>query len=288
MRSPVDPFAVRPSVKGLLLLVLVAACSNETETNTTPGFRVTLDTQVELAGAPTFENAFGWEISLSKIAVSTGPLYYFSGAPIESVARSLEQRPALRAPSSPWDWGLGAWAPRPAYAHPGHYDPGDAKGEMLEPASFDLAKGPFSLPSGDGTSGMYRSARFAWGSPPQGALAAELGSRVLVLEGTASRASGDTTVSKVFRLAASASDVLDAADEPVLEGCTFDEVDVQGDGLVTIEVDPRVWLDQADFSDVPQSAGDDPVDVPADLEAARAFARGIKKSTAFTFRFTAR
>jgi hypothetical protein len=261
----------------------LSGCSDGTDTNTTPGFRVTLETQVELASPPTFENAMGWQISLTKVAMSSGPIYYFDGAPIESAARS-GSGPA-RAPGLPVvEPGWGILSPLFVHAHPGHYDPGEAKGEMLEPASFDLAAGPATLSTGEGTSGVFRSARFTWQSPAQGALASELGADVLLVEGTATKGEFE----KVFKLVAAPSDTLDAADEPELDGCTFEEVDVQSDGLVTISVDPRVWLDQADFSDVEPSPDGTPVEVPAELEAARAFVRGIKKSTAFTFRFSTR
>ena len=266
---------------GSCFLLGLAGCSEGTDTNTTPGFRVTLETKVELASPPSFENAMGWEIKLTKIAMSSGPIYYFDGAPIESAARS-ESSPA-RAPVVPQIepvWGL--LSPLFAHAHPGHYDAGEAKGEMLESTSFDLAAGAAELPRGEGTSGVFRSARFTWQSPAQGALASELGADVLILEGTATKGE----LEKIFKLVAAPSDTLDAAEEPELDGCTFEEADVQSDGVVTISVDPRVWLDQADFSDVETSSDGSPVEVPAELEAARAFVRGIKKSTAFTFSFS--
>jgi hypothetical protein len=269
------------------LLLVGASCSDDTDTNTTPGFRVTLETRFELASEPTFENAMGWKISLTKVAMSSGPLYYFDGAPIESAARGIDRKPGSLRRRTPIlralpELSLGLFGPSTAYAHPGHYNPGEAKGEMLATASFDLVSGPADLAAGEGTSGVFRSARFSWQSPAEGALAAELGSNVLILEGTATK----DDLEKVFRLVAAQSDTLDAADKPELEGCTFEEVDIQSDGRVTVSVDPRVWLDQADFSDVDDSPDGAPLEVSAELEAARAFVRGIKKSTAFTFRFT--
>jgi hypothetical protein len=268
-----------------LLAFGLPGCSDDGGPTSTPGFRVTLATQVELASPPTFQNAMGWEITLMKVVMSSGPLYYFDGAPIESATRSGELPAVHRFPQLPEiEPGWGILARSFVHAHPGHYDPGEAKGEMLEPASFDLIAGAADLPAGEGTSGVFRSARFTWQSPAQGALATELGSDVLRVEGTATK--GDSL--RVFRLVATSADALDAADEPVLEGCTFEEVDVQGDGLVTIRVDPRVWLDQADFADLSESSDGTPVEVPAELEAARAFVRGVKKSSAFTFRFANR
>lgn len=277
----------RPLLRWLLPLGLAAgaltggfgatSCSDDsTETNTTPGFRVDLGTRVEAASL-SFTNAYDWEISLTKVAMSSGPIYYFDGAPIETAAlytpSTREHGPSLL------DW----FAPRTAHAHPGHYAPGEAKGEMLEATSFDLASGPATLGTGEGTSGVFRSARFSWESPAKGPLASDLGSNVLVLEGTATKDAESVT----FRLTAKESDAFDAADEPALEGCAFEETDVQGNGTVVIHVDPEVWLDQAEFDELSGGTEAEPVEVPADHAASKAFVRGIKKSTAFTFSFEA-
>ncbi len=253
--------------------LVTSACSDDSETNTTPGFRVVLKTRAELAGGATFTNAFDWQFTLTKVAISTGALYYFDGEPIESTA-ALAPKPDGFQP-----WQL--LSPRVAHAHPGHYVPGEAKGEMLTPASFDLIPGAVGLADGEGTSGVFRSAKVNWQSPAEGALAAELGDHVILLEGSATKGA----LSKVFRFVATRADALDAADEPALEGCAFDEADVQGDGTVVLRVDPSVWLDQAELDELPDSPDGEPVSPSADDPAARAFVRGIKKSSALTFHF---
>lgn len=259
---------------------LGAACTgDEDDDGTTTGQRVTLATTVEMAGPATFTNAFDWEIVLSRAIVSNGAFYYFEGAPIDSTQASLPRR-EVGASSL---LGLLRWlAPSVAHAHPGHYQPGEARGEMLESSSFDLLAGPTTLADGDGITGMVRSGRFTWGAPPTGPMADVLGDAVVVVEGAASK--GDQQ--KVFRLVAKRADVLDAADEPLVEGCVFEEFDVQSDGTVTLRIAPRVWLDQAELDDVPDSADGEPVDVPADDRASKAFIRGVKKSSAFVFTYS--
>ncbi len=257
-----------------LFLLSLSACADDSETNTTPGFRVTLETQAELVAGPTFTNAFDWEITLSKVYVSSGAIYYFDGSPIESAS--------ISKPSTMSKLGfLNPFAPTVAYAHPGHYQPGEAKGEMLEATSFELVAGSAKLAAGEGTSGLFRSARFTFNAPATGPEASELGNKVLVVEGTAVKGA----LSKVFRLEGGEADVLDAADEPAIEGCTFDEVDVESDGVVTIHFNPEVWLDQAEFDTVADSTDGEPVLVPSDDVAAKSFVRGIKKSSAITFSF---
>ncbi len=251
-----------------------ASCSDDGDTNSTPGVRVELATRVEIESL-SFKNAYDWEIELSKVAISSGAIYYFDGAPIETVALHSAPKPAP---------GLLDWfAPRVAHAHPGHYEPGEAKGEMLESSSFDLAASPATLAQGEGISGVFRSGRFTWASPAKGPLASELGNLVLILEGTAVK--GEAQVN--FRLEASESDVLDAADAPELEGCEFEEADVQSNGTVTLRVDASVWLDQAEFDDIEVNPEGGPTLISAEHEAARAFVRGIKKSSALTFSFKA-
>jgi len=210
-------------------------------------------------------NAFGWTISLDVAAVSIGPVYYFSGAPVV----------ASRSWLSPL---IGV-----AHGHPGHYQPGDAMGQVLASSSVDLALGAADLPAGEGVSGIYRSARFSFEPSPQGKAEGALAGHVVVIEGQASK----ETMTRIFRMEADASDVLDALGEPHLEGCVFSgEPDVQANGTMTIHVAPSVWLDQAEFDAVPESADGKPVLLPKDGVAFRAIARGLKKASAITFQYS--
>lgn len=250
---------------------LVGACSDDATT----GVRVTLKTRAvadDGIDAP-FTNAYGWSIQLTKAAVSVGALYYFDGAPIFSAQHApLRSRDVL-------DRVLGV---RAAHAHPGHYQAGNAMGQMLSAGSFDLALGAADLGTGDGTSGQYRSGRFVFGEKATGAAASALGANVVVLEGKATKG----TMTRVFRASGALGDVLDSYGEPKLEGCAFaEEPAVEADGTVTVHVKPSVWLDQSDFETVPESAGGEPADLTPDEEAYKGFVRGLKKGSAVVFSY---
>lgn len=250
--------------------VAVGACDGEGTTTT--GKHIVLHTEATLGGTADFTNAFLWNIHLEKAIVSVGPFYYFSGAPIVTA----DHRPA------PPRWDLNPFAIKSAYAHPGHYDPGEALGEMLEPTSFDLLAGVTPMADGDGITSIYRSTQFHWTTPPKGPMAATLGANVVLVEGTAKK----DALMKHFRLVGGMADVLDPEGLPQVDGCTFQEVDVESDGKVTAKIWPSVWLDQAEFDDVLDSTDGKPVDVPATDRASKAFVRGLKKGEAYTFEFT--
>ncbi|MRG95107.1 hypothetical protein [Polyangium spumosum] len=249
---------------------LASACG---PAEATSGKRVALQTRIvadDGINAP-FVNSYGWSIRLDVAAVSVGPLYYFNGAPIFSTAAA----PTRPGPSFASLLGVGV-----AHAHPGHYQAGDAMGQVLVPSSVDLAKGPADLPPGAGVTGVYRSARFSFEPTPTGDAKDLLAGHVLVLEGEAQK----DTMSRVFRVEADAEDVLDAYGEPRLEGCAFAGApDVQDDGTITVHVAPSVWLDQAEFDAVPESPDGAPVVLPRDGAAFRAIVRGFKKGSAVTF-----
>ncbi|UQA54644.1 hypothetical protein [Polyangium aurulentum] len=248
---------------------LLGACGAE---DTTSSKRVALTTRIvadDGVEAP-FTNAFGWSIQLDRASISIGPLYYFDGAPIFSSRLSPR---APRRDALAGFFGIGV-----AFAHPGHYQPGNAMGQVLAPFSVDLAKGPADLPPGDGVAGVYRSGRFSFGDP------AALDGFVVVVEGRATK----DAMTRVFRAEAGVDDVLDAYGEPKLDGCVFDgEPDVQEDGTVTVHVKPSVWLDQVEFDAVPESVGEDPAPLPADGTAFRAFTRGLEKGSAVVFTYSA-
>jgi hypothetical protein len=188
-------------------------------------------------------------VTLTTAYLSTGPLYYFDGDPILARFR-------------------GSLLPRVAHAHPGHYAPGTARGEMTVASSVDLLSSGNDLPAGVGVTGSYRSARFTFGS------ASALAGHVVLVHGEARH--GATTVS--FTAHADVADVLDTFNEPKVDGCVFAPVDVAGDGTVTLTVRPTVWFDQVDFTGV---SGD-----LAGTVAFNGFARGLKKGSAYAFAYT--
>lgn len=248
---------------------LLSACGDDATT----GARFTLATRVvadDGIEAP-FTNALGWSIKLHRAALSIGALYYFDGAPIFS------QRAPARAPSRGWWPAL--FGPRTAHAHPGHYHPGDAVGEMLIPKAVDLALGPVDLSTGQGTSGTFRSARFVFGDAPIGPVADMLGAYVVLLEGEGKKGSA----TRRFRAVADIVDVADGYREPKLDGCAFDEAtEVEASGTITVHVKPSVWLDQVDLGELAEGAGD-PVEITPEMEAFEALTRGFKKASAMVF-----
>lgn len=273
---------------GLALLVALAAASmvgacagdgggEDDDGTTTTGRRVALTTSVTPAPLA-FINDEGWSIEVRRAALSIGALHYFSGEPIEGAEEArLVPRP------SPGRSILGqlarAMVVREAHAHPGHYAEGDARGEMLAPTSLDLAAGPVAIGAGEGITGLVRSARFTWGASPTGPLAADLGGAVVLVVGRAAR-DGET---RSFRLRASASELPDG--DVTVDGCVFERAEVDGDGAVTLTVDPGVWLAGADFADAPEGTEEEPADVPAGTQPANAFLRGLAKGGAFRLRF---
>jgi hypothetical protein len=264
-------------VTSLAALALVASGCSSSDGSGTSGKRVQLD--VKITGGPemkqAFTNAQGWSIALSKVELSTGALYFYEGATIFSWAPP-KKTPRDRA----WE-ALGV---RTAWAHPGHYVPGEARGEMLTATSVDLKAGDAALGAGDGVSGLTRSATFTFQSPPTGPQAASLAGHVAVVEGTATKG-GET---RVFRAEIDAADVANTKGAPQVEGCPFAEADMQRDGTVTLAVKAPLWFDQVEFDSVPKSADGKPVLVPATSIARNQLVRGMKAGDAYAFSYAPR
>ncbi len=263
---------------GLLALSFASAlvaCSDEAQ-DSTAGKRIALDTRIEagLEATQPFSNSMGWSIALSKIAISTAAFYYFEGATIFSHNGA--------PPRSTPEWLFDRlFSVRTAMAHPGHYVAGTARGQMLTPTSADLKKGVATLGSGEGVTGLVRSATFSFATPAQGPLAQELGSHVLVVEGVATKGAD----SRAFRAEVDAADVLGTQNVPSVEGCPFTEVTMEKDGVVTVSVKLPLWFDQADFASVPVSADGTPVLLTNQMEARRALTRGMKAGEAYVFSY---
>ncbi|MBX3193066.1 MAG: hypothetical protein KF819_39140 [Labilithrix sp.] len=243
------------------------ACSSE-EGGTT-GKRITL--AVKVAGAPettqAFTNAMGWNITLSKAVVSTGALYFYDGATIFS-------RNAPRAPSWRDTFGI-----KSAFAHPGHYVPGNARGELLAPSSVDL-RTETVIGDANGVSGMTRSATFSFQAPPAGPLAGELTPFVAVFEGTATK--GAET--RIFRAEVDAAEVMNTKNAPAIEGCPFTETDMQSDGTVTVTIKVGLWFDQVELDAVPASTDGKPVLIGAGVTK-NGLTRGMKAGLGYQFAY---
>ncbi len=267
--NPLLRLSIRIAAASMIALAaLVAApvgCAGE-ESGTT-GRRIALE--VRIAASPEskeFTNAKGWKVTLSKAVISTGALYFYDGEPLFA--------------SRTGGWARG-WV-RTAFAHPGHYAPGTARGEILEPSSADLLVGG-TLGAGAGVSGPVRSATFAFGVPPRGPLAGELGENVAIVEGTAVK----DAETRVFRAELRPDDVRNGHGTFEVEGCPFTAADMQSDGVVTVTVKLETWLDQVAFDDVPESTDGRPVVVPDGL-ARNQLVRGTKVAGAYVFAYAPR
>ncbi len=260
------------SAAALAMALAIEACGADSETS---GRRIVLDTRVALAsGASSFTTAAGWDVTLTRAVISTGPFYYFDGAPpLVLRDRARGSRVALAV------LGVGT-----AQAHPGHYQAGNALGQMLESWSVDLLAGAADLPTGDGVTGVYRSARFSFTSPPVGPAASELGAHAAIAEGSAVRA-GETPLR--FLATADLADIERSAAEGHVDGCEFSELDIENAGLVSVSVNPKVWFDLVDFAELEPAADDTPVEFPADSQPKIAFSQGLAQLSAYKFSFSA-
>lgn len=272
VRLVVVAAAIVTSVTGASLPM---ACSSDAGTS---GKRLVLDARIAAAkGSTDFTNAAGWRVKLAKALVATGPLYYYDGETIFAARTGSPGGHGRRVPSLRDLLGI-----RSAFAHPGHYVPGNAKGEMLTASSADLLIGT-TLGTGRGISGPVRSATFSYGAPAAGPLAAELGSNAIVLEGTAEK--GEER--RVFRAEISLDETKGADGKPQIEGCPFTPVDMAADGVVTVEVSLPLWFDQVEFDAAPKSTDGSPVALPAGL-ARNQLVRGVKVGLAYSFSYAPR
>lgn len=244
-------------------------CSDEGSSTT--GRRIALDVAIEASSdSKQFTNAKGWSVTLTKAAVATGAFYFYDG---ETLFAGNGPRGGRALP--------GGFV-KSAFAHPGHYVPGNAKGEMLAPSSADLLAGG-KVGSGEGVSGLVRSATFSFAAPAAGPLAAELGANVILLEGTATK----DAETRAFRAEIAPSEVANTKGLPQIEGCPFVITDMERDGTVTITVKLPMWFEQVDFADVPKSADAAPV-LLGDGLARNQLVRGTKAGLAYSFAYAPR
>jgi hypothetical protein len=241
---------------------VITACGDD---DTTTGKRVKLATKVALVeGGASFTSGLDWDVSLTRALLATGPFYYFGG---EAAVTAL----------------LSAFALRSAHAHPGHYDSGDALGQMLEPFSVDLLAGEATFPDGSGVTGLYRSAEFSFAAPAAGPLGEQLGGAVAMVAGSASKAGEDT---RHFRGVATLSDLEKSAAEGRVQGCVLEEVEVADDGVIHVSVAPHAWFNLVDFSKLDPGSEDEPTEFEAGTQPSIAFAQGLAQIAAYSFRYS--
>ena len=258
------------------LVPVLQACGSD---GTTGGKRVVLHTKVELRSdaLTSFDNGLGWHVTLDHAWISTGAFGYFDGVP---PMVTLRTDPPTELGRLAFERILGVGI---AHAHPGHYQAGNALGEMTEPWSVDLLDGPASLADGDGVTGTYRSARFSFGDPPTGPFADVLDGHAAVLEGTAEL---DGEATRHFRAVADVAELAKVQPQGNIDGCQFDEVAISADGTVTARIDPSVWFDLVDFSELEPGSNDEPSEFVPDTQPRLAFAQGLAQLSAYEFSYS--
>ena len=142
--------------------MLAAACGSDTGRA-----RVDFDANVISQQLSGDANEFGYTVELSRAELSLTRLAFFEGEPLFTRT---------------WQQTISDLLISPAYAHPGHYTPGEALADILVEQQFDLlSDAPMRWGAGNGVTGDYASAELDLGN---GASAA------IVLEGTATGPAG--------------------------------------------------------------------------------------------------
>lgn len=188
----------------------------------------------------------GWAVTLSSASVALSAGRFFSGAAVVS----------WRPPARPWDWLWGT-----AWAHPGHYVPGEALGEVLAPVTVDLLAGDTPWGTADAVTGPY------------GSFELTLGAGGVRLAGTATK--GGQTV---------AFDTGAFTPPAPIEGIPFARDLDTAAGQVRVAVDLAVVLSRVDFSQVGTGAA--PLDQAS--PAFNGFGRGVLDATAYRLSWEAR
>lgn len=217
--------------------------------------------QASLRGAtPTGPTSAGWSVTYEQALLSVDTLRWNVGEPVFEAR--LRQR-LFRAIS------IGT-----AFAHPGHYSPGDALADTSVLRVLDLMGPTVQLSSISAVTGTSNSATLTL-RPADAARAAgttlRAGNTVRV-QGTAAK-DGATV-----RFRMELSDAFDIAGTPA-----HGEIRADGTTSFAIAVDLGLWLDRADFSTLAMVAPamDGVVDVPAEGQVRNALFRGVSNGSAY-------
>jgi hypothetical protein len=212
----------------------------------------------DLDAGVSFVTDYGWNVTLTQASLTAGPFYYFDGEPAFT-----------RAPRRLFEFLKPI---QTAYAHPGHYTPGNAVGQMLEPQTFDLMKaGPFAMADGTGITGAVRSATFSFSAPDGGSAA--------MVSGSAERDGGTV----YFTFEGTLADLERTATDAQIAGCRFDEATIDGDGTVLVSVKPRIWFNLVDFAQIAPGTPESPTLVDPSSVPHIGFALGLGQLSAYEF-----
>ncbi|RKG82396.1 hypothetical protein D7W82_26660 [Corallococcus sp. CA049B] len=237
---------MNPIAPALIVALMSMGCGGKTEAERRT-FAVTMT-----ATAPTAPNEYGWTVTPDAAQLSVGSVRFFEG----------------RVLLSRFDWYslIGGTA----NAHPGHYVPGDALGEVLNAQTVDLLAGG-NLGKANAVTGAYGSLELTLVTPTAATDAQNvLGGHQAHVRGTATHTSGATVH-------------FDAAvDLPkAIEGVRFERDLQQEAGFVRIAVDLGKWMDRIDFAtaSLPDAAGVSTF--PAGSQAQNGLVRGVEDTSAY-------
>ncbi|MFP2928874.1 hypothetical protein ACLESO_27480 [Pyxidicoccus sp. 3LG] len=226
----------------------LSGCGSEAERRTFP---------VEVtATLPTGANERGWTVTLESAHASVGPVRFFEGHVLLT----------RRAPRFDWYSLIGGTA----HAHPGHYVPGDAMGEVLTTTTVDLLAG---APLGDASAvtGEYGSLELTLATPTattdtQGVLSGH----AVRLRGTARNADGGSV----------RFDAVVDLPAPVA-GVRFEKSMGLEAGRVRIAMNLGGWLGRIDFATATDPDADGVYTFPAGSQAQNALVRGVEDTSTY-------
>lgn len=226
----------------LFPIFLVGACVGDTG-----GARVTFDAQARATapvtnGAIAYDDAAtGWHVELTTARVYLGPIYLWSGAPLNQLRTA------------------------PTYYSADQFDFGFLRGEVVDQVPIDLVAtaggGTTPIGAGDGLAGQALSAEL-WLAPPTAPTAA-----TFEVAGTATK----DGVAVAFTGALTIDDrVVDTASgdtaftERKVRAIPFDGIVADG-GTVTVACDARAWLAGAPWGDYVPAATPAGTTIPATI-----------------------
>ncbi len=218
-----------PRLPWLSLLSLLSCTGTES-------VRVTFPVEVT-AKSEQLTTTSGWNVTLTSATAELSAIRFFSGDALE-----------VRAP-----WWRNALVGT-AYAHPGHYEEGDALGELLAGLTVDLlASEPVAWGTADGVTGDIRSQELTFGAGG------------LSLEGVAEKDGTQVAFA-----------VQHTPSSPV-SGAKFEHTLTTAKGTAHLQLDLQRILTQVDFAQTGSSA--EPIDETS--PAWNGYVRGVTSAAAY-------
>jgi hypothetical protein len=201
-------------------------------------------------------------VTLEEACLSLGPAYFFAGPSSTTLLR--RRLHDLVVPS--------------AHAHPGveHFAGGEVRGEWLTQLVFDAARGAtVELGRFEGTAGPVRAATVELHplrGPARGEASCLRGHQAYVV-GTARRGSLEVAFEGGL-------DIADEGQKRVVAGLPVDGT-LDDDVRLRVEVDPRAWLDGAQFDRLTATSPAGRALITADSQVYGAWFIGVRSARAF-------